>query len=366
MHKLLLGLSLLAVTTVMADDEIAAASRRDMWGNEKKKEEAPRPYYYSEDESEFFAYADWIYWNATANDPMLFATKTERETVLASPQVATTRTKNQILNYGFRPGFRVGTGYRLGRNKVQNDIRPWQVEAEYTRLHTNTDRMTSAFGDRSTKTVLDTQQITSSLANAADHTVGKSAHSRSQLNYDRVDLKFAWPIWITPTVLMRLMTGGTAAWFNNDWKTRFTAFDYFLQTSAFKWKWWGGGLMAATDIYMGVGSGFGFFADTSFALLCGPMKLKTDLFGQSNRRKVYVKKKDHYNQFQPTVTGGAGIDYKHWFAKKTMLQLSLGWEFTWWYGINPFDKMTTFSEDLTFETTDIAYHGLTARVGFEY
>ena len=211
-----------------------------------------------------------------------------------------------------------------------------------------------------------------------------SAHSRSKLAYDKVDLRFAWPMWITPTVLMRLMLGATGAWFKNNWKNRF--FDNtnndLLQKSDFKWNWSGGGLLGGADIFMGVGAGFGFFADASFGLLLGPMKQKEKLsYKQASGSSNLLKFKAHFNEFQPTVDLGVGVDYKHWFKDKWMIQAALGWDFTWWFNLNQFgriipnsikggqgDGLQAAQQNALFDNqpSDLGFHGLTARLAFEF
>jgi len=179
------------------------------------------------------------------------------------------------------------------------------------------------------------------------------------------------------------MIGGTGAWFSNTWDTQFfdnTNLD-LVQKSDLKWNWSGGGLSGGGDIYMGVGSGFGFFADASFALLFGPMKEKerlvnTDADSDNTRQVNY-----NFNAFQPVVNVGVGVDYKHWFKDNVMIHLALGWEFTWWFNLNQFGRIVPDSSNVGNELgesastrynifnnqpSDLGFHGLTARLGFEF
>jgi hypothetical protein len=371
MRKTILGLMLLTSAALVAD-EIA-------WGESRasaKKETPPRPFYYSENESEFFAYGEWLYWDAVTTDPMDYVLKTfQMNDNLGT--FNTTKAKEKSLNYQFQSGFRVGGGYRIGRDKLSQNIRPWQIEVEYTSFHPNTSREVSGFGKNSSDPNFSKSEFLNIVLPVISNTQTLSAHSRSQLDYDKVDLKFAWPMWITPTVLMRLMLGGTGAWIKNDWKNRF--FDNtnndLLEKSDFKWNWSGGGIFGGTDIFMGVGSGFGFFANGSFGLLFGPMEQKEKLSSkQTGNSSNLLKFKAHFNEFQPYLDLGFGVDYKHWFKDKWMIQAALGWDFTWWFNLNQFGRITTSSRGVKGgqisifdnQPSDLGFHGLSARLGFEF
>jgi len=381
MRKTILGLMLFTSAALIAD-EIA-------WGESRsssKKEAPPRPFYYSENESEFFAYGEWLYWDAVTTDPMDYVLKSLQ--IIENLTNKNTRlTKEKSLNYQFQSGFRVGGGYRIGRDKLSQNIRPWQIEINYTSFHPTTSREVSAFGVDNSDPNISENEILNILLPVNNTNQTLSAHSRSKLAYDKVDLKFAWPLWITPTVVMRLMLGGTGAWFKNNWKNRF--FDHtsndLLQKSDFKWNWSGGGLFGGADIFMGVGAGFGFFADASFGLLLGPMRQKEKLSSkQAGNSSNLQKFKAHFNEFQPNIELGVGVDYKHWFKDKWMIQAALGWDFTWWFKLNQFGRILPTSikgnardefpsvaasqQTSLFDNqpSDLGFHGLTARLAFEF
>ncbi len=349
-------------------------------------DEGYTPYYYNRNTSDFFVYADWIYWQPVVEDPMDWCNKF---TLLSSVPTVTDDSDTRSLDYDYSSGFRVGAGYRFGQNYLDQNIRPWQIEAMYTRLHTAESGSAEARGLISASPGSVYEQLLRRLVPTLNDRFEDTAlqgNSRVHLEYDRVDVEFAWPIWMKSNVILRLMTGATFAWFENNWTTRFSdmiatspsAVDPTSSTKTeLEWNWWGGGLFGGGDIYMSIGKGFGFFANSSFALLFGPMEEKEEYSTFSTITGHFTEDADftyHFTSFQPVVNFGAGIDYKHWFKDKVMLHMSLGWDFTWWFDMNQFGRVNERGSHLATvgqyfddtEPTDLGFQGLTARLGFDF
>ncbi len=334
------------------------------------------PYYYDQDTNEFFVYAEWIYWKPVTDDPMYWSRKQHTATS-TSPNTIDINADARCIKFDFSSGFRAGGGYRFARNRMGNDVRPWQFETEYTRLHTAESGHAKARGRIRNSGGNNIQEVITAETPDLGSTDYIFGHSRVSLEYDRLDVKFAWPIWMRSNVMMRLMTGATFAWFENSWHNWFSSVPQFSNQrdrTKFDWKWWGGGLMGGGDIYLAIGKGFGFFADSSFGLLFGPMKQKESYFLSTDVlvHETFNSKYRPY-KFQPVVNFGAGVDYKHWFKKSVMLHMALGWEFTWWFDMNQFGKLVDRNgtqpsiPDLFFnKASDLGFQGLTARLGFDF
>lgn len=384
MTKSLFALTLFAASTLLAGQEVAIQLNPEIAvighaKKNKKNEAPPAPFYYDQNSTESFMYGEFLYWDLITEDPMNFAQKRNNQNGTTG-NFSVDDEDIKSLNYGFTPGFRVGIGRRMGRAKLQNNIRPWQVEADYTRVHPHTSETLHASGDDTSNPNLNQSQFIYPVVPTLNGSTALFAHSRATFGYDRANLKFAWPMWITETVILRLMLGGSFAWFSNNWKNTFRnqQDSDLLQKANFKWKWLGGGILGGGDIYMGVGSGFGFFANTSFGLLFGPMKQREYYKAQNNNGTDNSRKlKYHFNSFQPTVDVGIGIDYKHWFKRDVMLQLALGWEFSWWFDMNQFGRQGGNSNAKSLEASnkgnffdnnpsDLGFNGLTAKIALEF
>jgi hypothetical protein len=347
----------------------------------KPNSEQYRPYYYSEDSRGIYAFADYILWKPFVKYPAYWAMTSHADDF--DPNVGFTKSNNDIktLRYHFSSGFRVGAGYRFSKDMMDKFTRPWQIETEYTRLHTATARSVSI--PESDQDVLFPLVP---LFNVAFGPI--SGHSKLALDYDRLDLKFAWPVWARYNVILRFMVGATFVWFENTWQSRFKSplINDFRNKSSnnLKWEYWGGGLFGGADVNISVGKGFGFYVDGSFGLTTGKVKehehyhAVNEFVGNATtdfHRKLYT--------FQPVVDLEAGINYKHWFQDKVMLYLSAGWDFTLWFQMNKFGRPSstqcvqcggpTFvtvvpdvGEQFDSRPTDLGYQGFVARLGLDF
>jgi hypothetical protein len=371
-----------------AESHTDNATKKPTYKGKESQQPRSLSYYYDQDTEEVFTYADWIYWRPVTEEPMNWLDKTfSMNNTSGNLQQASTKRKSLV--YDFSSGFRVGAGYRFAKDMFDDDIRPWQIEAEYTRLHTAEAGHAKAVGVLSTQT----QEILSADVPVLTppQQVGMPAvfingHGRVHLEYDRLDLKFSWPIWIQSNLILRLKTGATFAWFENNWISRFRANLFnstggvvapgHTETTKLKWHWWGGGLFGGGDICLPIGKGIGFFVDSSFGLLFGPMKQKEEysiINGPTSEPNAQENKKYHFQTFQPVVNFGAGIDYKYWFRDIVMMHLALGWEFTWWFDMDQFGRVNQRSSAIAptnsyFNTSpkDLGFEGLTARLGFDF
>jgi hypothetical protein len=348
-----------------------------------KKEEAPEvcceptPYYYDKQSNEFFLYGEWIYWKPTTQDPMewSFTSTTPSVSIFSPDEVANFHT----LSYDYSSGFRVGAGYRFGENRC-DQIRPWQIEAEYTRLHTSVSQSKKTIGAGDVENIIIIPSVPVIFGNPFNQ-----AKSRMSLEYDRLDFKLGWPIWVNTNIILRLLTGATFASFENNWKSRFlTTQDLTrpIDTTELKWRWRGGGLFGGGDIYIDITKHFGIFADSSFGLLFGRMRekefyLAIEPDGSASTTETF---KYRFNSFQPVVNFAAGIDYKVWLGC-VLMQLAVGWEFTWWFDMNQFGRVNerttrrisafsqskaNVSEYFFRDPSDLGFQGLTARLGFDF
>ncbi len=327
------------------------------------------PYYYTQDANEYFGYAEWIYWNPMTADPMNwggFVTQSASTTVVASETF-------RNLQYDFSSGFRVGLGYRLGCDTSGANTRPWQLEVEYTRLHTSTSDSEDANGVvNGIGSAIEPLLPTPDTSHVYTFLHG---NSHSSLDYDRIDLRIAWPFWMQSNVILRPFVGGTVAWFENDWHTFFSNTPPATPASCdLDWTWWGGGLLGGADAYVGIGNGLGFFADSSFGFLFGPLKTDELDTGVDNT-PIFATLSCHSDSysFQPVVNFGAGVDYKYWFNKAAMLHIALGWEFTWWFDMNRYGRVNQRDSAIAStagyfntEPSGLGYQGFTARLGLDF
>lgn len=348
----------------------------------KSNSQQYRPYYYSEDSRGIYAFADYILWKPFVKYPAYWAMTTHSSDF--DPNVGFTKSKNDIktLRYHFSSGFRVGAGYRFSKDMMDKYTRPWQIETEYTRLHTTTARSVSI-----PESDQDSLIPLVPLFNVAF--APQSGHSKLALDYDRLDVKFAWPVWMRYNVIMRLMIGATFIWFENTWQSHFKSplINNFRNKSSnkLKWEYWGGGLFGGADINVSIGKGLGFYVDGSFGLTTGKVKERehyhaiNEFVGDATRefnRKLYT--------YQPVVDLEAGINYKHWFKDKVMLYLSAGWDFTLWFHMNKFGRPSStqcvqcgggptlatvvpdIGEQFDSRPTDLGFQGFVGRLGLDF
>lgn len=333
------------------------------------------PSYYGSNTGVFFLYGEFIYWKPFTQDPLNWVRKIELS-LDGNGNTLNNETDIRTMNFDYSAAFRVGGGYRFAQNAWDHYIRPWQFEFEYTRLRTGESQSAKAQG---IATPTQFNALEAMLPVFGFNGVLNKAHSRISLDYDRLDLKFAWPIWIRHNVILRLMGGATFAWFNNDWKSRYSTVPVngLINTNRtnLKWHWWGGGLFGGGDIYLSIGHGFGFFGDASFGLLWGPLHSKESYSstGDTTFPAGSREFKRHSYSFQPVTNLGAGIDYKHWFKDMVMIHIATGWEFTWWFDMNQFGRVNPRSNPFTAngniffdKPTDLFFQGLTARLGFDF
>jgi hypothetical protein len=333
----------------------------------------PVPYYYDKVSQEWYVYADWIYWKPIISDPMYWATKRLLITLGAYNDG---ELQYLDLVYDYASGFKAGLGYRF-RERECLDIRPYQMEVEYTRLNSVVSKTSHAPGRLSNSITDSFFPVLPFLFSNSSSKLGIFTKSSAILKYDRLDYKLAWPIWWNTNVIFRLIGGATFAWFKNNWdSTIVTAQDQgaFADTSTTKlsWKWWGGGLLGGGDIYLSISRHFGFYANGDFGLLFGPMHETEKYHSSSASEFDYTKATYHFTSFQPVVNFGAGFDYKQWI-NCVMLHLAVGWDFTWWFDLNQFGKqinsINTPTPGIFFldqSPSDLGYQGLTVRLGFEF
>ena len=327
-----------------------------------------------------YVYADWLYWQPVTEDPMNWEERygSHSETGFDSNRYIT-----ESIHYDYSPGFRIGAGYRIGQNAFDNSTRPWQIEAIYTRLATsasssNTNQgLTINSGPLEIYDVLD--QLLPNLNN--DYLEG---HSKSNLQYNKIDVEFAWPMWLGSNVIFRLMTGATFSWVDNSWRSRWmhqlddSGSTFQTMKTDLNWDWWGGGLSAGGDICLPIGYGLGFFGDAGFALLFGRITKFEQYQLQNSSGDSFNRQNNSYrfHSFQPEVHFSAGIDYKRWFNQTVLLHLSAGWEFTWWFNLNQFGQINSnqYSGSSVInvptlfynEPSGLGFNGLTTRIGLDF
>ena len=340
------------------------------------------PYtYYDECMFSPFVYGEWIYWQPVTQDPMNWESK-KQEFTNTGATVANFSHQNESIDFEFSSGFRLGAGYRVGKNAFDEPTRAWQIEAIYTRIVSEASSGNHAIGEISPTNPYENDFLFILLPKilANDY---RNGFSRAKLKYDRVDVDFAWPIWMSGNVILRLMTGPVFAWVSNDWKSTWVyqeADPTAINTTDLEWKYWGGGLTIASDVYLPVGKGFGFFADAGLSLLLGKMKENEFYQFTDATHDLSFSTSYRFHSFQPEVSLGVGVDYKRWFHRSWMLHISAGWEFTWWPLLNQFGRVNDPSYNNNGDWGDVAtfqryfdnspsgqgFHGLTLRGGLDF
>jgi len=134
--------------------------------------------------------------------------------------------------------------------------------------------------------------------------------------------------------------------------------------------------MGGADVFLPMGAGVGFFANSSFALPFGPMKKEENYKYVDSDTK---NRSAHYHtfNFQPTIEFGAGLDYKYWIYQKALVHIMLGWEFNVWFDLNQFgnadtelghaeDSIIAAGEYFWLPPNHLIYQGLTLRLGLDY
>lgn len=347
------------------------------------------PYYYGPESDDFILYGDWIYWKPVTEGQLNFLYTTTTTTGTNSNNSSL---NTSCLNYHYSNGFRAGLGYRFGSKTTGLAIRPWQLGVEYTQLFTNAFKPVS---------VVHTSQLSTPLLPSNKENIATYVNSKSEisLHYKRADFTLSWPIWLKSNVILKLVTGAIGAQFENKWLTNYaTPFQtggISTEQDLLKWKWQGGGLFGKGDIFLPVGAGFGFFANTGFGLLLGTMhqKEQNNYFAASTGDSFQTSNSYKFASFQSMFQFGAGIDWKYRFenSSKThsrLLYVSAGWDCTWWFKMNAFGRVNdrgnvpssitgdtilstgTFVPEIGkyFSTspTDLIFQGASVRMGLDF
>lgn len=347
------------------------------------------PYYYAPNENYVYFFGEYLYWKAVTGDPLNWEMRKNAQ-IATVPQSVEEHMKT--LTYDFSSGIRAGLGIRLKKDCWDNSIPAWQFESVLTHIYSageRSDQSLGLLGSGDSEYLYPVYTTFDSSFTSSGFHLG---HASIHLNQYRLDNYFAWPIWVTENTILRLFAGSSFAWFHNR-----LGMDFVPEINPFtipplggydnvhmEWKWWGGGLMGGQDIYLPIGCGLGLFANSSFGLLFGPMKLRererTANFESffSPDDYTYETKYEYYT-FQPVVSFGIGTDYKKWIYRTLLLHLAVSWEFNWWFGLNQFGNGFNPSF-LEFQYSDsliknnnfmvgssgLGYQGLNVRLGFDY
>lgn len=326
-----------------------------------------------------YLFASWIYWQPVMESPMNWEFKDgfiNDPTI--DPQYETDSFQTESIKYPFSSGFKVGLGYRIGENAYAKPTRPWQIQGVYTRLVASETSRNTAAGASGSPGAFETEEY---VFPAVPYTRGgnfTSSRSHAVLNYNVLDVNFAWPMWLEGDIIFRLNTGATFGWIKNTWNSSWSrTIDPISTETDLMWKWWGGGLSGGGDIYLPIGLGLGFIADGGFGLLYGRMNEKETYQANSATVTEFNASTYRFHSFQPEVRFSAGLDYKRWFGRRVMVNLSASWEFTWWFNLNQCGMVNNncyyvtapVSREGRFFNTEpsgLGFQGLTLRGGLDF
>jgi len=332
--------------------------------------ENSRAYFYNPSTEKLFYFAEFLYWKPVTNS---FDWATVLQTIGLNLIPKSQICDDKDVSFSYAPGFRLGGGYQFKQGKFEVDSRPLQIIGTYERVTTNSSSNIKDL--ESNQLIKPIVPIVPVDPNSLELNYGQTKIS---LEYNRADLKMAWPLWASDSVIFRLNAGTTFAAINSKWLTEFGVDDIKTYTSNLKWSWWGAGLLGSGDVDIEIGKGFGIFANTSFAFLFGQMNTREKYRKLNTDQPVLTSARRQYFSFQPVFKFGVGIDYKHWY-NSLLLYVSAGWELNYWFNLNQYGSVNSrdgvnngsslplgsvYFLDTT--PTSLSFQGLTVKIGVAY
>jgi hypothetical protein len=347
----------------------------------------PKPHYGKYD-SRLYSYGEALYWRPITQDPMNWAWSRYLFSAFPSPELE----NNQTLasTYGYTPGFRVGIGGRVPQNYFGQRIRPWCVDASFTRLHATVSNSYTFPGQLSGGEPFINDVVRPLVPYNPSGAIFNEllqTTATASLLYSRGDVRVGWPVWLTRYSTLELFVSGIVASARSRWKIVFQGTPGFdpsrLSTTNLNWNWWGGGAGAGGSLALPVGGGWAFSLDADAGLLFGPLK-KVETYESTSinpsQADGFAQNLHRYNAFQPVVDVGLFLEKQLWLANTVRLHLEAGWETSLWFYLNQYGQVNEPSYGTsgaliirsgvnTFffgEASGLYFQGATFRAGLEF
>jgi hypothetical protein len=361
---LILGLSALSCSLLMADEEVAIGSRAR---NKQTKNQSSSPAYVCPKAGPYLS-MEYLYWRAQEDQLDFCAIGTGTMGTGSSRNVVF---KPQTPTFKYTSGFRAAVGYDFNYEK-------YDVCLAWTYLH---PKVHTRIPFSTTRSI-----ITFPLEGLTDADVASSetASSKWHLAFDMLDLEIGRKLIVGKRFSFRPFLGVKGGWINQSQHTSYynvelgqnSSFIEFVQGSMKrKNDFHAIGPRLGVDLRYGFGSEFGVFGTISGAALYGSLHSKMSLFLSDTAANggstggggpAMYTFKTSYNTLKPTVQLLIGADWSRCLYQKWMIHLSAGYETQVWW--DQFLAVNSFSEEINvgYGFGTLMLQGLTAKARFDF
>ncbi|MEM7175983.1 MAG: Lpg1974 family pore-forming outer membrane protein [Chlamydiota bacterium] len=338
----------------------------------------------------FYLYGDFLWWRADTSGVELALFKTK-----CFDGNASNIDKSTVeLKGKWKPGFRVGTGYRFGH------FDHWNLFLAWTRYRGKSNQV-SKQAPLETGTTFQQGWISNFLGPSATAVKGSW-----DIDLDLLDLEMDRAYKITKQILLEPHVGVRGAWIDIDYRANYMGFwetadlqndiftKYFSPTS-FRGKsdFSAGGLRVGTKFLWSVLPNLGFFGDVSLSLLYGRFKveenfqgaaidssLSMDLIRLDPIQEKYTQRKVEVRPNLEILLGLKwSVDFRNGLSK---FSIFAGYELSTWFQLNqlfrvvrefdtePLNASNVTTNNASFHlnhiNSNINFQGLTAKVMFDF
>lgn len=300
MQKILLTLTALSL--------LSSVSARELMCEQCIEEPDPccLPHLFVE-RSQVFVNTTFLYW--TADEGVLdYAVRTKGASTLPNTFAIG---DYKTADFDWRPGFRVAaTYYRC--------FKYWDVTGEYTWFYTKGSKHLNA-PLNPTRQTLTTPPF-------------QRANSWIDLHYHVGDMYAARVFDPNEHLRLRVLTGLTAGYIEQQWKNLYTNFDGNFDRVREKWRFWGGGIRMGATVDWFWGYHLYFTGKFTFATLIGTYKNETiQTNGVNNALLGNAKYDDHRFAFHTQFMLGPSWQrpFECW-----SYEIFAGYEFNLWYNLH--------------------------------
>ncbi len=303
-----------------------------------------------------FVSADFLYWQAR-EDNLSYAIK------LPLPVLPSTDIKVINMNFKWHPGVKIGIG---GNFPKHGD---WNILLEWTHLisHNNT-----SVSSQITGTVFTSQFMTTTIAGSNVD----SGRASWKLIYNTIDFNIGRPMYVGKMLSFRPHAGLRSAWFEQHENLIYT-----LATSDpeglflplhLKMHSWGIGPRLGIETKWFLGMGFKFLGNVALSMLYTYFNMHKDekisFINGTELNDTSLNDKTRNSQVRPNTEIFLGLGWGEYFNQRmSHLELSVGYEFQYWWDVNSNDRVVSFSAPgILVSGGSLSLQGITVKARFDF